>query len=121
MRRDRDVKKVIFNIMHFRMKSGFLVLVFLAIATLSRAQDGSREVAFAVTTDNNPPSAVRDIAVLPNNKVIVSSTSTARSRIGRINLDDAIDLTFNPGSGANNTIHSVAVQRDGKVLAGGEF
>ena len=31
----------------------------------------------------------------------------------------SLDTSFNPGSGADNVIYSVAVQSDGKVLIGG--
>lgn len=32
-----------------------------------------------------------------------------------------IDLTFNPGSGPNDYVNTIAVQPDGKILAGGAF
>jgi uncharacterized delta-60 repeat protein len=32
-----------------------------------------------------------------------------------------VDLSFDPGSGVNGTVNSVAVQPDGKVIIGGEF
>ncbi|MBI4659782.1 MAG: delta-60 repeat domain-containing protein [Verrucomicrobia bacterium] len=33
----------------------------------------------------------------------------------------SLDPAFDPGSGANGPINSIALQRDGKVLVGGEF
>jgi len=33
----------------------------------------------------------------------------------------SLDITFNPGSGANSQVNSVAVQPDGKVLMAGQF
>ena len=32
-----------------------------------------------------------------------------------------VDLSFDPGSGVNGTVHAVVVQPDGKVIIGGEF
>ena len=45
-----------------------------------------------------------------------------RNRIARLSPNGAVDTTFNPGTGADDgQIVSVAVQADGKVLAGGYF
>jgi uncharacterized delta-60 repeat protein len=38
-----------------------------------------------------------------------------------IGAPGALDLTFNPGTGANNNVMATAVQSDGKVLIGGSF
>ncbi len=35
--------------------------------------------------------------------------------------DGSLDTSFNPGSGVDNQVFSVAVQGDGKVLIGGYF
>ena len=40
----------------------------------------------------------------------------------RLNADGTLDTTFNPsGSGANGSVQTLAVQADGKLLAGGSF
>jgi uncharacterized repeat protein (TIGR01451 family)/uncharacterized delta-60 repeat protein len=48
-----------------------------------------------------------------------------RRRIARLNVNGTLDLTFDPGSGADNPVHTIAVHRDavyyGKVLVAGEF
>jgi uncharacterized delta-60 repeat protein len=41
------------------------------------------------------------------------------NRIGRLNSDGTLDTSFNPGSGANDSILSVALQADGKMVVGG--
>ncbi|MEQ2005722.1 MAG: Calx-beta domain-containing protein, partial [Limisphaerales bacterium] len=47
---------------------------------------------------------------------------TARNRIVRLSGDGTPDLSFNPGSGADNTVNAVAVQQaDGRVLLAGAF
>jgi uncharacterized delta-60 repeat protein len=48
--------------------------------------------------------------------------STARNNIARLNDTGALDTTFNPGSGTDQEVDSMAVQpSDGKVLIGGYF
>ena len=54
-------------------------------------------------------------ALQPNGSVI----ATTRNRIARLNSDGTLDTGFNPN--ANDTITSVVVQADGKVLFGGNF
>jgi hypothetical protein len=41
--------------------------------------------------------------------------------IARLNADGSPDASFDPGTGANNTVRSVAVQPDGRMLIGGDF
>jgi uncharacterized delta-60 repeat protein len=45
----------------------------------------------------------------------------SRNRIARLNADGTLDSTFNPGSGADNFVHDVAIQADGKILIAGNF
>lgn len=69
------------------------------------------------------------MAVQPDGKIIVAGGFTmlggggegtsVRNRIGRLNPDGSLDPTFDPG--ANDTIHAIALQPDGKILVGGFF
>ena len=43
------------------------------------------------------------------------------SYITRLNADGTIDNTFNPGTGANNTVAEVSTQPDGKLIIAGYF
>lgn len=45
----------------------------------------------------------------------------ARPHVARLNSDGSVDMSFNPGSGANNLVQCMAVQPDGKILIGGGF
>ena len=45
--------------------------------------------------------------------------TTTRNHIGRLNADGTVDASFNPARTAQ--VHAVAVQPDGKILAGGNF
>src|SRR5207244_2226379 len=45
--------------------------------------------------------------------------SVTRNRIARLNPDGTLDTAFNPN--ANGGVYTIAVQADGKILAGGAF
>ncbi|MFO1484682.1 MAG: choice-of-anchor D domain-containing protein [Verrucomicrobiaceae bacterium] len=48
-----------------------------------------------------------------------SPSPVPRFRILRLNADGTLDPAFNPN--ASSWVHAIAVQRDGKILVGGEF
>ena len=48
-------------------------------------------------------------------------SGTNRARIARLNQGGAVDLTFDPGAGADNAIFAMALQSDDKVVIGGGF
>ena len=59
-------------------------------------------------------------------KIVVSGNfttfdGTSRKRVARLNADGSLDVSFDPGTGANNDIHGLAIQSDGKILIGGNF
>lgn len=74
-------------------------------------------------------SGVYSFAVQPDGKVIIGGTFTSvcgvpRNNIARLNADGTLDLAFDPnaqGPADRLAVYSVAVQPDGKILAGGEF
>ncbi len=71
------------------------------------------------------------LAVYPTNtihagKIVIGGSflnvnGVPRARIARLNLDGSLDTTFNPGTGADDVVRAVALERDGRVLAGGAF
>jgi uncharacterized delta-60 repeat protein len=86
--------------------------------------DGSLDTSFDPGTGAN--GTVRSIAVQPDGNVLIAGSFTtvngiSRNRIARLNSDGSLDTSFNPGTGANNPVFSVALQLDGKVLIGGDF
>ena len=86
--------------------------------------DGSLDTAFNPGTGAD--NWVSSVAIQQDGKVLIGGgftgvNGTARNRIARLNSDGSLDPSFNPGSGANNSVHSVAIQQDGKVLIGGDF
>ena len=45
----------------------------------------------------------------------------ARISVARANSDGSLDISFDPGTGANSAVRTSAIQSDGKILIGGEF
>lgn len=70
---------------------------------------------------------IRALARQPDGKIIIAGdfstyNGVARACIARLNTDGSLDAAFAPaGAGANNSIRTVAVQADGKILIGGDF
>jgi uncharacterized delta-60 repeat protein len=85
--------------------------------------DGSRDTTFNTGTGAN--SDVLTTAIQSNEKIIIGGdftlyNGTTRVRIARLNTDGSLDLTFNPGTGANNRIQTISIQ-NGKIIIGGQF
>ena len=73
-----------------------------------------------------PNNMIKSVAIQSNGKILIGGmfqdyNGTLRERIARINSDGALDTSFDPSAGANNTINSIAIQSDGKILIGGAF
>ena len=69
---------------------------------------------------------VYGLAVQPDNKTVIvgdfySYNQTNRNYIARINTDGSLDATFNPGSGPNNYVNSIALMPNNKFVIGGPF
>jgi uncharacterized delta-60 repeat protein len=74
----------------------------------------------------NPSQRVFAVALQNDGKIVVGGgfdriADTQMHCIARLNPDGTIDNTFNPGSGADSSVQTVAVQNDGKILLGGTF
>ena len=87
--------------------------------------DGSADSTFNPGNGANE-GGVSSIALQPDGKVLIGGSfsavnGTVRERIARLNADGSVDTGFDPGSGADHIVFSVAVQPDGKVLMGGFF
>ncbi|MEO7312405.1 MAG: delta-60 repeat domain-containing protein [Chitinophagaceae bacterium] len=86
--------------------------------------DGSLDASFNPGT--GPNSTIQTAAIQTDGKIIIaglfqSFNGTARNNIARLNADGSLDATFNPGTGSNSTIYSIAIQTDGKMVIGGAF
>jgi len=86
--------------------------------------DGSVDSSFNPGTGAN--SDVQAVRLDSVGRVLIAGNFTSingtnRNGIARLNSNGSLDLSFNPGSGANATVWALAVQSDGKVLLGGQF
>jgi uncharacterized delta-60 repeat protein len=69
---------------------------------------------------------VNRIVVQSDGKILVgggftSYNGTSRNFIARLNSDGTLDSGFNVGTGFQNTVNTIVVQSDGKILVGGGF
>lgn len=104
---------------HFAYVSG---VPYGFIARLN--EDGTLDTSF--DPGSGVQGSVEAMALQADGKVLIGGTFSAvdnvpRMRVARLNGDGSVDTTFNPGSGANETVFAIAAQPDGKVLIGGEF
>ena len=103
----------------------FTTLGGLACTNLGRLNaDGSLDTTFKPEVDRG----VWSLALQADGKIVVGGSletlsGQPRSKIGRLNADGSVDTAFNPGAeGASyNTVESLAIQADGKILVGGCF
>lgn len=70
--------------------------------------------------------SVRAITISLDDKILIAGlfstvSEVERRGIARLNSDGTLDATFDPGSGANGPIYTLELQRDGKILLGGDF
>ena len=84
----------------------------------------------AIDPDFNPGTGANNtiyaLACQPDGKILIggnftSFNGTTRNRLARLNADGSLDLSFNPGAGADDTVYDILVQPDGKILVGGAF
>jgi uncharacterized delta-60 repeat protein len=86
--------------------------------------DGTRDASFNVGTGFDPVPFV--LTIQQDQKILVGGLFTTYSGsvspgIVRINSDGTKDTSFNPGTGFNSNVESIAVQSDQKILVGGAF
>jgi uncharacterized delta-60 repeat protein len=88
--------------------------------------DGSLDTGF-LATGAGANDIVTSVAVQSDGKVLIGGSfgtynGTSRGFVARLNSDGSLDTGFlATGAGASDTVYSVAVQSDGKVLIGGVF
>jgi uncharacterized delta-60 repeat protein len=93
--------------------------------------DGTRDTTFTTNTGTAfPPfeASVLSIAIQPDGKIVIGGYFTTFNGatvngIVRLNSDGTRDTTFttNTGTGFDNTVDSISIQLDGKIVLGGYF
>ena len=86
--------------------------------------DGSRDTSFdeALSVDGE----VLSICIQEDDQILIAGTfsqvnGASRSRIARLLSDGRLDTQFDPGGGADGTIHALISQSDHKTVLCGEF
>jgi gliding motility-associated-like protein/uncharacterized delta-60 repeat protein len=70
--------------------------------------------------------SVGTLLVQTDGKIVIGGNFTSyngvpRKNIARLNSDGSLDMTFNPGTGADSNVISLSLQSDGKIIIGGNF
>ena len=82
------------------------------------------EVTGDLDGDGSP--RVMDFARQSDGRLIIGGNFTtvngiSRHGVARLQPDGSLDATFNPGTGANDTVNAVLLLPDGKIVLGGYF
>ncbi len=107
----------------------FMVVNGQTVNHLARLnQDGSLDTSFSggvsmVPTGTSAPVAVYVINLLPDGRMYVGGNfyavdGVSRLYLARLNADGSLDTSFDTGDVITNSVQTVAVQVDNKVLAG---
>ena len=86
--------------------------------------DGTKDTSFNIGSGFNSP--VEAIAIQADGKIIVAGQFTSfngatANRIIRLNSDGSKDVSFNVGTGFDNSVYVATLQPDGKIIIGGNF
>ena len=76
--------------------------------------------------DRSSKPAVWAVAGLPDGRVVLggrfqTSHGLPRRNIAIVGADGKVDTTFNPGSGFDGSVRSLAILKDGRIFVGGDF
>jgi uncharacterized delta-60 repeat protein len=106
-----------------------VLLLFSVAVLLAGGAEAVRGQSALDGFDPNANGSVRVVVVQPDGKILIGGDFTTlspnggaavtRNYIARLNPDGTLDTAFNPN--ANSNVYSIAVQADGKILAGGNF
>lgn len=96
------------------------------VALVRLDADGHTLLDTSSQSSTGPDGPISAIARQPDGKLLVAGGFTTINErplrgIARLNPDGKLDSSFDPRAGANNSVITLAVQPDGKVLAGGWF
>ena len=110
----------------------FCILTLLFICstlfthTTSALQAGEIDPSFLTGVPAGADGTVNTTALQPDGKILIGGqfttyNGTTVNRIARLNTDGILDTTFTTGTGADNSVNTITIQPDGKILVGGWF
>lgn len=86
---------------------------------------GTLDATFTPDILQQTTSVVHSIVLLSTNKILVGGFFTfngsSLSHIEKLNADGSLDGTFVRGSGTDNTVNTISVRPDNKIVLGGAF
>jgi len=97
----------------------------LSVGRIARLNaNESQDMGFAQGAGAN--GLIRAVQLSADGKILIagdfsSYNGITRNRIARLNTDGSLDETFNPGSGANNSVYTITISQDGTIFIGGQF
>ena len=88
--------------------------------------NGYQDPTFLAPPNSGANDVINAMALQPDGRIIIGGNFTAfnganRHGIARLNSDGSVDTTFNPGTGANGQVLSVALQANGQIVIAGSF
>ena len=88
--------------------------------------DGSVDPAFNADTGASQNGSVHAIVIQPDGRILIGGVFTnvngaSLNHIARLNTDGSVDSSFNVGVGANNTVETLTLDSQGRILLGGQF
>src|SRR5947207_1996870 len=112
-----------------KIHSSILFTALCSIALLTGAAATARGQSALDGFDPNANGAVHAVVVQPDGKILIGGDFTTlspnggpavtRNYIARLDPDSTLAASFDPS--ANSSVYSIAVQADGKILAGSYF
>lgn len=105
------------------MKKIIQFLIFI-ITSFTFAQDGTIDYSFNPTYGAN--NTINSTSIQADGKIIIGGNfteinNTVCNKICRLNIDGTLDNSFNFGTGFNNSVNSICIQTDGKIVVVGNF
>ena len=89
--------------------------------------DGSVDISFDTSAAHGAgASDARALALQPDGKILIGGGfatvgGTNWNRIARLNTNGTLDVTFNPGTGADATVSALGLQSTSQIIVGGYF
>ncbi|MGL5020079.1 MAG: fibronectin type III domain-containing protein, partial [Luteolibacter sp.] len=89
--------------------------------------DGTEDPEFSAgVTSAVGSSPVLSIAIQADGGIVIGGyfnrvNQTLRGNVARLNSNGSVDGTFDPGTGANSSVKSVALDSQGRIVVGGDF